>query len=69
MLLYDSLNLIRTITLIFDTVTNTSTDLLKVECQGSILPRSCLVHTVNRFDSERWLSCNQVQFSGFLFPR
>ena len=26
------------------------------------LPRSCLVHPVDRFDSEAWLSCNQVIF-------
>jgi len=23
-------------------------------------PRSCLVHPVDRFDSEGWFSCNQV---------
>jgi len=25
-------------------------------------PRSCLVHPVDRFDSEEWFSCNQVIF-------
>ena len=25
-------------------------------------PKSCLVHPVDRFDSEDWLSCNQVIF-------
>jgi len=28
-------------------------------------PRSCLVHPVDRFDSEGWFSCNQVIFNVF----
>jgi len=40
------------------------TDLVNIEHVGNRQqdPRSCLVHPVDRFDSEVWLSCNQVIF-------
>ena len=40
------------------------TDLVNIEHVGNRQqdPRSCLVHPVDRFDSEEWFSCNQVIF-------
>jgi len=44
------------------------TDLVTTEHVGNtqqdamLLPRSCLVHPVNRFDSEGWFSSDQVIF-------
>ena len=51
--------------------TDTVTDLVNIKHDGNIcrmlcsLPRSCLVHTVDRFDSEGWFSCDQVIFNVF----
>jgi len=48
----------------FDTVTNTMTDLVNIKREVTYsrmlcsLPRSCLVHAVDCFDSEGWLSCD-----------
>ena len=45
----------------------TVTDLVNIEHVDNRQqdPRSCLVHLVDRFDSERWFRCNQVIFNVF----
>jgi len=50
--------------LLIVTATDTMTDLVNNNCEGSILldvlrflPGSCLVHTVDRFHSKGWFSC------------
>ena len=54
----------RRTTAIFYTETNTITDLANTEHVGNRQQdsRSCLVHPVDRFDSEGWFSCNQAIF-------
>jgi len=49
---------------IFNTATDTVTDSVNTEHVGNRQQssRSCLVHPVDRFDSEGWFSCNQVIF-------
>jgi len=56
----------------FDTSTDTVTDLINIKREGNILvtycrmlrflPRFCLEHTVDQFDSEGWFSCDRVIF-------
>jgi len=47
----------------FDTATDTVADLREGNILlNAVLPRSCLVHTADRFHSEGWLSCEQVIF-------
>jgi len=43
------------------------TDLVNIEHVGNRQrgSRSCLVHPVDRFDSEGWFSCNQVKHAAF----
>ena len=71
----------------FYTVTDNVTDLVNTKHMGNRQQdsRPCLVHSVDRFDSEGWFSCNQsvscvlvksmqhlsekMQLSGFLFPQ
>ena len=52
-----------------NSATETVTDLVNIKRDGKIysmmlcsLPRSCLVHKFDRFDSEGWFSCDQVIF-------
>jgi len=59
----------RRTTPIFHTVTDTVTDFALIQSMWVIdsrmlcsLPRSCLVHPVDRFDSEGWFSSDQVIF-------
>jgi len=49
---------------VFYTATDTVTDLVNIEHVGNRQQdsRSCLVHPVDSFDSERWFSCNSVIF-------
>ena len=51
-------------TSVFYTATDTVTDLVNIEHVGNRHqdPGSCLVHPVDRFDSEGWFSCDQVIF-------
>jgi len=52
-----------------NSATDNVTDLVNIKHDGNIcrmlcsLPRSCLVHTIDRFDSEGWFSCDHVIFS------
>jgi len=48
-------------------VTDTMTFLVNIQRVGNRQEdlRSCLVHSVDRFDSERWFSCNQMYFNVF----
>jgi len=58
----------RRATPIFYIATDTVTDFANTEHVGNrqqdamLPPRSCLVHPVDRFDSEGWLSSDQVIF-------
>ena len=51
-----------------DTATDTVMEFVNITLEGNrqqdaMLPSwSCLVHTVDRFDSEGWFSCAQVIF-------
>jgi len=57
----------------FDTAIDTVTDFVNIKNSVRVtycwmlcsLPRSCLVHTVDRFHSKRWFSCDQVIFFVF----
>jgi len=62
-----SLQAWRRTTPMFYTVADTVTDLVHTEHVGNsrmrcFLPSSCVVHPVDRFDSERWFSSDQVIF-------
>jgi len=52
----------------FYTATDTVTEVANTKHVGNrqldamTLPRSCLVHPVDRFDSEGWFSSDQVTF-------
>jgi len=52
---------------IFYTASDTVTDLVNIEHVGNRQQdsMSCLVHPVDRFDSEGWFGCNQVIFNVF----
>jgi len=56
--------------LLVDTAIDTMTDLVNVKRESNIMqdamllsfPRFCMVHTVDRFGSEWWFSCDQMIF-------